>query len=1331
MTLDDTEGHLSSADLASYLYDALPDEHVEPARRHLDRCAFCKERLRDVEKRLLLLKGPAGDDFSPPDLPAPDVARRAAATPRSVRVALRKRPLAVALVIVGFLMGLALAARYLPADRYSVTAAVAERLSTGSITPVTVRVRERSTGAPASGVQVTVDLEGGGELTGVTDGDGLFGGLVMAPERNGLGRLRVVARSGLGRSVLEEPIAVRPERRLVLTTDRFQVQPGSSVDARVSIAAREAFARGEAVRLELVGPDGVRRWLRRVEPGARGVAWVRIPLDPHESPGPHLLIAESGPERAVVPLQVGSPAASSASPEIVVPGGVFVAGLENEVLVRTGGEPGPVVLHAGDRVLHREAGPLGVVRFAVRPAGEEADLRAVTPTGREVTLRVPVRDEPAAVALSLDRSVAVGGETVPVDLSAREGSGAVVVDLRQGGRILARQVASLDGTRARVDLPVPRAATGSAEVVAWRLDPDAPALSFSGRRILLESSERPRVTVAASPEGDGARVHVEVRSGDRLVPAAVGLAALSPSSAPPGAAGMLAFLDRLPLGAPEAAASLLQARPELSLALREPEGSLALAAVLAKGPALAPSHLAGNPSVLGEVRMDRVVRQGWAVVLILYVLALMAMILTDLGRSPWAILPVGVAFLAMLPSLAEPGEIDYRPTVMAASLLAPLVVWASSLALADLVDESLALFGRTALLFTLLLALMARGMEPGAGALHWGLALLAATGLSTAFATLMRHRDDPGPLAAAAGLGASITAGILAFVCVAFPGMLGAELLMLFAQAAGAVAWASRADAPWPSGLSVWEPLVVVLFGGALFMVVLSPNMIRSRAQGQLGACRANLRSVQAALDQYHRDEGDFPAALNRLVPRYLQEMPACPAAGRDTYTAGYLPDAGLQRFALACRGLHHADVNAGRDQPRLVGGAETPVLPETTSPPTAPRPEPPPAGWRPDVAAGLNGELDLHLPLEAGATELEAVVTTLDGEIARVRVPLDPVAVAPVAPPASPTPLRALSGGLLEGETRLDLPTDRERLRLRLWRDVPAQIEEALESLSPRDAPAAAARVEVAALALQGVQAHRGDPSRVERLRSRLESAVQALLAHRSPDGSFGDASTTAAALRALSAAGRNAPLDPRVLPEAARWLAARQGSDGSWDSGVLTAEAGLALRSLDPRASERAREWLRLHPDAAPVVTTARFAVEADPQGAWTSGLVQRLRGGESPNALEVLRLAGVDDEGLRPGLARLMRSRDASGGWGSPRATLAACRALSVAEPRLEAAAGKVLVGPTGGRWAQVPDAPRSETILENPDAVLILRSEGSGKAAWQLLQEPAPTPRPERK
>ena len=81
--------------------------------------------------------------------------------------------------------------------------------------------------------------------------------------------------------------------------------------------------------------------------------------------------------------------------------------------------------------------------------------------------------------------------------------------------------------------------------------------------------------------------------------------------------------------------------------------------------------------------------------------------------------------------------------------------------------------------------------------------------------------------------------------------------------------------------------LMIVIAIIAILAAILVPNFIRARAQGQVTACKSNLKNIATALEMYSTDYGGrFPTAIasgGALTPNYLRTLPTCPAAGSVT----------------------------------------------------------------------------------------------------------------------------------------------------------------------------------------------------------------------------------------------------------------------------------------------------------------------------------------------------------------------------------------------------------------------------------------------------------------
>jgi len=101
--------------------------------------------------------------------------------------------------------------------------------------------------------------------------------------------------------------------------------------------------------------------------------------------------------------------------------------------------------------------------------------------------------------------------------------------------------------------------------------------------------------------------------------------------------------------------------------------------------------------------------------------------------------------------------------------------------------------------------------------------------------------------------------------------------------------------------IELYIPILVI----ALLAAILVPNFLKARAQGQLTACRSNLKNLGTALEMYATDsKGEYPKLLKDVSPRYLKGIPTCPSTKNDTYSNSYVCSA--SNFSLCCKGENH-----------------------------------------------------------------------------------------------------------------------------------------------------------------------------------------------------------------------------------------------------------------------------------------------------------------------------------------------------------------------------------------------------------------------------------------
>ncbi len=126
----------------------------------------------------------------------------------------------------------------------------------------------------------------------------------------------------------------------------------------------------------------------------------------------------------------------------------------------------------------------------------------------------------------------------------------------------------------------------------------------------------------------------------------------------------------------------------------------------------------------------------------------------------------------------------------------------------------------------------------------------------------------------------------------------------------------------------VWKekgvpPLTLLAAGAcALFLSLLCHQQHRTSQKGRLDYCiSALVKGVGSALEMYAQDhDGQLPENLQQLVPVYLNFIPECPMAGRDTYSASYRKyfTAEGTGFIVACEGSHHEDAGVLGDSAPL-----------------------------------------------------------------------------------------------------------------------------------------------------------------------------------------------------------------------------------------------------------------------------------------------------------------------------------------------------------------------------------------------------------------------------
>jgi len=104
--------------------------------------------------------------------------------------------------------------------------------------------------------------------------------------------------------------------------------------------------------------------------------------------------------------------------------------------------------------------------------------------------------------------------------------------------------------------------------------------------------------------------------------------------------------------------------------------------------------------------------------------------------------------------------------------------------------------------------------------------------------------------------------------------------------------------------------LMIVIAIIAILAAILVPNFLRARNQGQLTACKSNLKNMGTALEMYSTDySGIYPAATASLTVSgtYLQTLPTCPLASGAAY--GYTRGSSSNSYTVSCISTFHNGV--------------------------------------------------------------------------------------------------------------------------------------------------------------------------------------------------------------------------------------------------------------------------------------------------------------------------------------------------------------------------------------------------------------------------------------
>lgn len=106
---------------------------------------------------------------------------------------------------------------------------------------------------------------------------------------------------------------------------------------------------------------------------------------------------------------------------------------------------------------------------------------------------------------------------------------------------------------------------------------------------------------------------------------------------------------------------------------------------------------------------------------------------------------------------------------------------------------------------------------------------------------------------------------------------------------------------------------------GRLKRILTDAGLSENPDETKLNDCKQNLVKISTGLRLFAAENGGkFPKKLAEISPnpKYLDFVPTCPSASRDTYTSGYKPAKDLKSYVVYCNGCNHESVLVKENNP-------------------------------------------------------------------------------------------------------------------------------------------------------------------------------------------------------------------------------------------------------------------------------------------------------------------------------------------------------------------------------------------------------------------------------
>jgi hypothetical protein len=269
-----------------YLHDVLDPRDALYVEHHCEACRICKPALEEARKRLTALQTlPAvepSQQLIQATLQRIDTHEHRNRKVRRWFLAASLPALAASALFIGIMH---LYYANLKPTPYDLRILGQNRLISGSMASVRIRLMDRNTNKPMSGVPVDLELIGGGlsaQLASfVTNSEGTGEPRFQLPDwADGDYQLRIKARPGKHVEEITETVQLRRSWKLMLSSDKPVYQPGQTILIR-SLALRRADLKpvaGQEVTFLITDPKGNVIFKKEDVTGKYGIASAECPL---------------------------------------------------------------------------------------------------------------------------------------------------------------------------------------------------------------------------------------------------------------------------------------------------------------------------------------------------------------------------------------------------------------------------------------------------------------------------------------------------------------------------------------------------------------------------------------------------------------------------------------------------------------------------------------------------------------------------------------------------------------------------------------------------------------------------------------------------------------------------------------------------------------------------------------------------------------------------------------------------------------------------------------------------------------------------------------------